>query len=177
MDDFVETVSGQVSVENNQKDPLTAMQKESTSRMRSALLSLSVENATSVKTTIQQVTVLRIYHQLVRIVKYLDLMDKLEDRLYASIDLQLQSMDVFDSATMQQLLIVQTQLQKSMIESHKLLQPYLEIENLSIGELMPDTTSEATTSIIPEVSREKLRIAAQTVLKELESTGDVGTQP
>jgi hypothetical protein len=177
MDDFVETVSGQVSVENNQKDPLTAMQKESTSRMRSALLSLSVENATSVKTTIQQVTVLRIYHQLVRIVKYLDLMDKLEDRLYASIDLQLQSMDVFDSATMQQLLIVQTQLQKSMIESHKLLQPYLEIENLSIGELMPDTTSEATTSIIPEVSRDKLRIAAQTVLKELESTGDVGTQP
>ena len=177
MDDFVETVSGQVSVENNQKDPLTAMQKESTSRMRSALLSLSVENATSVKTTIQQVTVLRIYHQLVRIVKYLDLMDKLEDRLYASIDLQLQSMDIFDSTTMQQLLIVQTQLQKSMIESHKLLQPYLEIENLSIGELMPDTTSETTTSIIPEVSREKLRIAAQTVLKELESTGDVGTQP
>lgn len=168
MDDFVETVNNQVSVEDKKKDPLTVVQNESISRMRGALLSLSVEDSTNVKVTIQQVTVLRIYHQLVRIVKYLDIMDRLEDKLYESIDAQLMTMDVFDSTTMQQLIIVQGQLQKSMVESHKLLQPYLEIENLSIGELMPDTTSDAKTSIIPETSREKLRIAAQALLSELD---------
>ena len=163
LDDFVETVGGQVRVENNKKNPLTVVQNESISRMRNALLSLSIEDSTSVKTTIQQITVLRIYHQLVRIVKYLDIMDKLEDKLYESIDAQLMTMDAYDSSTMQELLLVQASLQKSMIESHKLLQPYLEIENLSIGELMPDTTTDAKTSIIPETSREKLRLAAQTL--------------
>lgn len=172
LDDFVETVGGQVSVEHNKKNPLTVVQNESISRMRNALLSLSIEDSTSVKTTIQQITVLRIYHQLVRIVKYLDIMDKLEDKLYESIDAQLMTMDVYDSSTMQELLLVQANLQKSMIESHKLLQPYLEIENLSIGELMPDTTTDAKTSIIPETSREKLRIAAQTLLSELDVDSD-----
>lgn len=172
LDDFVETVGGQVSVEHNKKDPLTVVQNESISRMRNALLSLSIEDSTSVKTTIQQITVLRIYHQLVRIVKYLDIMDKLEDKLYESIDAQLMTMDAYDSSTMQELLLVQASLQKSMIESHKLLQPYLEIENLSIGELMPDTTTDAKTSIIPETSREKLRIAAQTLLSELDVDSD-----
>ena len=172
MDDFVETVGGQVIVENNKKNPLTVVQNESISRMRNALLSLSIEDSTSVKTTIQQITVLRIYHQLVRIVKYLDIMDKLEDKLYESIDAQLMTMDAYDSSTMQELLLVQASLQKSMIESHKLLQPYLEIENLSIGELMPDTTTDAKTSIIPETSREKLRIAAQTLLSELDVDSD-----
>lgn len=172
LDDFVETVGGQVSVEHNKKNPLTVVQNESISRMRNALLSLSIEDSTSVKTTIQQITVLRIYHQLVRIVKYLDIMDRLEDKLYESIDAQLMTMDVYDSSTMQELLLVQANLQKSMIESHKLLQPYLEIENLSIGELMPDTTTDAKTSIIPETSREKLRIAAQTLLSELDVDSD-----
>lgn len=172
LDDFVETVGGQVSVEHNKKNPLTVVQNESISRMRNALLSLSIEDSTSVKTTIQQITVLRIYHQLVRIVKYLDIMDKLEDKLYESIDAQLMTMDAYDSSTMQELLLVQASLQKSMIESHKLLQPYLEIENLSIGELMPDTTTDAKTSIIPETSREKLRIAAQTLLSELDVDSD-----
>ena len=172
LDDFVETVGGQVSVEHNKKNPLTVVQNESISRMRNALLSLSIEDSTSVKTTIQQITVLRIYHQLVRIVKYLDIMDKLEDKLYESIDAKLMTMDVYESSTMQELLLVQASLQKSMIESHKLLQPYLEIENLSIGELMPDTTTDAKTSIIPETSREKLRIAAQTLLSELDVDSD-----
>lgn len=172
LDDFVETVGGQISVEHNKKNPLTVVQNESISRMRNALLSLSIEDSTSVKTTIQQITVLRIYHQLVRIVKYLDIMDKLEDKLYESIDAQLMTMDAYDSSTMQELLLVQASLQKSMIESHKLLQPYLEIENLSIGELMPDTTTDAKTSIIPETSREKLRIAAQTLLSELDVDSD-----
>lgn len=172
LDDFVETVGGQVSVEHNKTNPLTVVQNESISRMRNALLSLSIEDSTSVKTTIQQITVLRIYHQLVRIVKYLDIMDRLEDKLYESIDAQLMTMEVYDSTTMQELLLVQASLQKSMIESHKLLQPYLEIENLSIGELMPDTTTDAKTSIIPETSREKLRIAAQTLLSELDVDSD-----
>jgi hypothetical protein len=173
LDDFIETVNGQVSVEGSTTggsgyDPLSAIQKESISRMRGALLSLSVDDATNVKATIQQVTLLRIHHQIVRIVKYLDIMDKLEDKLYATIDLQLQTMDIYDSATMAQLLVVQSQLQKAMVESHKLLQPYLELQDLSINELMPSTTTDATTSIIPEQSREKLRIAAQTVLSELD---------
>lgn len=172
LDDFVETVGGQVSVEHNKTNPLTVVQNESISRMRNALLSLSIEDSTSVKTTIQQITVLRIYHQLGRIVKYLDIMDRLEDKLYESIDAQLMTMEVYDSTTMQELLLVQASLQKSMIESHKLLQPYLEIENLSIGELMPDTTTDAKTSIIPETSREKLRIAAQTLLSELDVDSD-----
>lgn len=169
MDDFIETVNGQVSIERSELDPLMVVQKESISRMRSALLNLSLDDPTGTKAAIQQVTALRIHHQLVRIVKYLDLMDKLEDRLYASIDLQLQTMDVYDSATMAQLLVVQNQLQKTMIESHKLLQPYLELQDMSIGQLMPETTTDTKTSIIPETSREKLRLVAQTVLSELDS--------
>lgn len=173
MDDFVETVNGQVSVEENKTpDPLKVVQKESISRMRGALLSLSLDDATSTKTTLQQVTLLRIHHQVTRIVRYLDMMDKIEDKLYQTIDVQLQTADIFDSNTMAQLLIVQQQLQKSMVESHKLLQPYLELQDLTINELLPDTTSDATISIIPETSREKLRLAAKTILNELDEGGN-----
>ena len=53
-----------------------------------------------------------------------------------------------------------------MINSHKLLQPYLELEDFSITELMPNTEAE-TTLIMSAESREKLRNNAQAALVAL----------
>ena len=66
---------------------------------------------------------------------------------------------------------IQERMQKLMIESHKLLQPYLDIENLTLTELMPKPQQEAGTSSSPILlsaeSREKLRTNAQHVLDGL----------
>lgn len=147
-------------------DPLRSLQREGVSRMRTSLLSCSMENSSSIKQTINQVTVLRIYHQVTRIIRYLDLMDKLEEKLYESAEYTILTADPTELDTLATLMKIQTQLQDSMINSHKLLQPYLELEDFSITELMPNTESE-TSLIMSAESREKLRNNAQAALVAL----------
>lgn len=149
-------------------DPILQKQKEGVARMRTSLIACSDDIAKS-KQAIHNITVMRVYHQIARIIRYTEMMDKLEDKLYESIDATLNSSNVNNPTTWMMLLNIQERLQKSMIESHKLLQPYLDIEEFSVVEL----TSQASDSAVPTTlamdadTRDRVRIAAQSVLTEL----------
>ena len=154
-------------------DPLYAAQKEGVARMRTSLLSCMVtDNGTITSRAINNITALRIYHQIARIIKYLDLMDKLEDKLYESIERNIDNMNPDSIDTMEVLLEVQTKLQKSMIESHKLLQPYMDLQDMSIVDLVAVSTadeesSNSEISLLPSESRDRIRNSAQSLLNEL----------
>lgn len=150
-------------------DSLRNFQREGVSRMRTSLLSCSVESPSSTKQAINQITVLRIYHQITRIIKYLDLMDKLEEKLYDSIEHTIDNSDEANPSTWMMLIKIQERMQQLMIDSHKLLQPYLDLDSLSITELMPAQSNTETTNtlIMTSESRERLRNNAQAVLLSL----------
>lgn len=152
-------------------DPLVKKQKEDVAKMRASLLSCTNENGVSIIRAIQTVTTLRIYHQLTRIIKYTELMDKLEDALYNSIDEYIDNADFSDDTTMNKLLTIQGRLQRSMIESHKLLQPYMDIQEFSIVDLIDSTASNEDMSITSKLmtseSRDKVRSSAQAVIEVL----------
>lgn len=162
----LETVGGTIEMD----DPLYAKQKEDVARMRASLLACTID-ANKTKQALENIVVLRIYHQVSRIIRYLDLMDKLEDKLYKSIEKTVTTADDNSHSTWVMLLGIQERLQKNMIESQKLLGPYMSIEDFKVFDLVcqsDDTNS--TASIIPSDERDKIRIKAQTVLKELEGS-------
>ena len=161
-------------------DPLYKAQKEGVARMRTSLLScLNDDSGAITSRAINNITVLRIYHQIARIIKYLDLMDKLEDKLYESIEHNIDNMKPDDISTMEILLDVQTKLQKSMIESHKLLQPYMDLQDMSIVDLMAvqadaSETASGEMSLLPSESRDRIRNSAQSVLEALKQSEKAG---
>ena len=70
-----------------------------------------------------------------------------------------------DPGTWRTLLQLQAKLQESMIESHKLLEPYLKMETLTTIEMPKDDPNDTFTAmILDQQSREKLRTSAQEVL-------------
>lgn len=154
-------------------DPLYAAQKEGVARMRTSLLSCMVtDNGSITSRAINNITALRIYHQIARIIKYLDLMDKIEDKLYESIERNIDNMNPDSIDTMEVLLDIQTKLQKSMIESHKLLQPYMDLQDMSIVDLVAVSTADEESSnseinLLPSESRDRIRTSAQSLLNEL----------
>lgn len=146
-------------------------------QMRDNLLSFNKSDPNSAVKAIQNITILRVYHQLSRIIRYTELMDKLEDKMYESIDSSLDSMQPEDASTWVRLAALQEKLQKSMIESHKLLEPYLNLEALSVVESQhaDESPDQSFTSIIlDQQSREKLRSSAQEVLAALQSANVSG---
>lgn len=149
-------------------DPLYRKQREDVARMRASLLSFSEDSNTS-RQAIQNITTLRVCHQLTRIVKYTEMCDKIEERLYECIDEELASGDT-DPVTMMHLLSVSERLQKLMIDSHKLLEPYLDLSEFNVVELS-NTSSEdnVISQVLDAHEREKLRNSAQAVLAELNS--------
>lgn len=150
------------------KDPLLSLEREGVSKMRTSLLSCSMDSPATAKQAIQQVTVLRIYHQITRIVKYLDLMDKLEEKLYDSIECTIENAAEANPSTWMMLLSIQEKLQKNMIESHKLLQPFMELQDSNIMDLMPvEESIPSKTILMSSESREKVRNTAQAVLMKL----------
>lgn len=162
------------TVETSSKllDPLYQKQIEGVAKMRTALVASS-DDALSCKAAIHSITTMRVYHQIARIIRYLEMMDKLEAKLYASIDSTIDNANEHNPATWMMLLNIQERLQKTMIESHKLLQPYLDIQEFSVVELTSQTNEVASESItLDSASRDKLRSSAQAVLAEL-TAGDV----
>lgn len=153
-------------------------QMKDVSEMRTSLLTLSSKDLTSAQRAIRNITVLRLYHQLGRIVKYTEMMDKLEDRLYESIDMTLDSMDTCDETTWMKLVALQEKLQRNMIESHKLLEPYLdfkELQSMQVALEENDPNDSFTNMILDQQSREKIRSNAQellTMLKKIDEEGE-----
>lgn len=157
-------------------NPLIVKQKEDIAKMRMSLLSCSEEGGMSISTALQNVTAMRIYHQMTRIVKYTEMMDKLEDKLYQAIDYKLDNCDITQPEELIMLLGLQEKLQKSMIDSEKLLAPYLDRELFSILDTVPTTTSDEADNIITKQlmssgTRDDVREAAKLVLDAL---GDLG---
>jgi len=149
-------------------DPLLKEQKQQAEQMRSALLNCKKNDITSAKVALQNIAVLQVYHQVAKIIRYTEMMDRIEDKLYDSIDMNLSGLDSADPATMLLLLKVQSQLQESMVLSQKLLEPYM---NIDLAAIAPPVEINENTSfgaaIIPKESRNVIRNGAQALLTEL----------
>ena len=168
----IETVDNSNTVVEN---PIVAKQKEDVAKMRTSLLSCSKENGVSTMRAIQDITVMRVYHQLTRIIRYTEMMDKLEDKLYAAMDYQIDNADITHLGTLEMLMQIQANLQKSMIESHKLLQPYMDLQDFSVVDLVPTTESSdnpISQKLMTSESRDKVRYAAQGVIEMFASGVD-----
>lgn len=152
-----------------QADPLYMKQKEDVASMRASLLSCNTVDLASSKVALQRITVMRVYHQINRIIRYTEMMDKIEDKLYESIDRSLENMDSSNPSSWMMLLSIQEKLQKSMIESHKLLQPYLDeglFANVDIPQ--PEPQNSFTSIHIDQTARDNIRSAAQNVMNMIQ---------
>lgn len=149
-------------------DTLYEKQKRDVAAMRTSLLACT-DNASLTRAALQNISILRVYHQVSRIIRYLDLMDKLELKLYSSIEYTIDNADPTRAATWMQLLRIQERLQASMLQSHKLLQPYLNIEEFQIMDVVQTESppEEGSGLLLSSDSRERLRTQAQKVLAEL----------
>lgn len=152
-------------------DPLYMKQQMDVEEMRSSLLSFSCGDPNSARNAVHRITVMRFYHQLSRIIRYTDMMDKIEAKLYESIDASLDKMNTSSPATWMTLVTLQEKLQKCMIESQKLLDPYLDMKTLAFTEVPSQEveSSDHSISILEQSSRDRLRQGAQEVLAALQS--------
>jgi len=168
------------TVEENQNlqihDPNLNFQKEAVERMRTSLLSCTIDsNSKTATAALQQIAVMRIYHQVSRVIKYLDLMDKLENKLYESIETSMDNMSAANPSTWAMLLRIQSQLQYNMVQSQKLLEPYMNMDTFHVPDFSSDKDYiDADAKLIPQESREKLRNTAQAILAELNSSTSGG---
>lgn len=166
MDDFKT-----VEVSEKKPDTLRALQKKDLAEMRESLLACSQEGI-DVVTQIQKITAIRVHHQMIRIIRYLDMMDRIEDKLYDCIDVALENVETDNFAA---LLGIQARLQQSMIDSHKLLEPYLSIEAFEYLSQPAAVEVESNAQIMDRQSRDRLRASAQevlTMLKPVEEAPD-----
>lgn len=170
MASVLKTVEGGEPEENtnlSSVDPLLREQKTQVDLMRAALLSMDKNDVNSAKRAVQNITVLRIYHQIARIIKFTEMMDMLEDKLYESMIANMGEMDSFDPATMLTLLKVQAQLQETMVQSQLLIKPYLDMDIESIAPTPELEETSFGAAIISQESRNNIRSGAQALLTEL----------
>ena len=160
MSDVAKTVSDRTSLD------LFNEQVHDVDSMRRNLLSFDKSDPNAARKAIQNVTLLRVYHQLERIVRYTEMMDKLEGRIYQSIDAKLLNSDPDDTDLYLQLIPIQDRLQKMMIESHKLLEPYLAMEQLAALDVPKDEdpANSFTSMLLEQESREKVRTGVQQLM-------------
>lgn len=155
-------------------NPIDARLHEDVEKMKTSLLACTNENGITAKGGMQLMAAARVQHQMKRIVKYLELMDKLEAKLYTAMEEQIDKLDPSRLSTISLLMDYQERLQKTMIESHKLLQPYLQIESFSALDMTitaaSSTSAESTgiIDILPPESRDRLRTNAQAIIMELQ---------
>lgn len=145
---------------------LYAAQMNDVQKMRDQILSFNRNDPNAARKAIQNVTLLRVYHQLERIIKFTEMMDKIEDRIYQSIDSRLNSADPDDPDMWLTLIPLQERLQRVMVESHKLLEPYLNAEQLNVlsVEKEEDPADSFTSMILDQESRERVRTGVQELL-------------
>lgn len=151
-------------------DVLYLSQEEDIRRMRSSLLLASgAKDASEATNSLRNIAILRVYHQIARVIKFLEYMDKIEEKMYRSIDASLDSLpDDVESMTV--LLKIQNALLTNMTMSQKLLEPYMGMIDSATQYVQSiSTVSDAdTTSVIPKQSRDKIRLTAQTLLGDLD---------
>lgn len=159
---------------NEIMDPICNKQKQLAADMRDELLSCnSMSSPNSVSRSMQNILVMRIYHQIARIIKFTEQMDKIEQKLYDSIDASLENIDTSNVSSLMLLMSIQEKLQKIMIDSQKLLDPYLNIKELTYVEIPQQESSNSfAKSLLDQESREKLRNSAQALLAALSDNSE-----
>ena len=181
MADELKTVGGE-PVDNSEfdsglVDPLLREQTEQATQMRDALLTCRKNDITSAKVALQNIAVLQVYHQVARIIRFTEMMDRLEDKLYASIEANLAQMDEFDPATMLMLTKVQADMMKTMAISKDVLQPFTDLDLDAIAPPVPvDDEDSFGAAILPKESRNAIRNGAQALLTELRKTENLSDQ-
>ena len=165
------------SADDDLVNPILREQVEQAAQMRDALLVCRQSNLRTAKGALQNIAVLQVYHQVARIIRYTEVMDRLEDKLYSSIDANLSQMDDFDPATMMMLVKVQGDLMKSMVLSQELLKPYMDIDLEALAP-MKDVTEDSSfgAALIPKESRNAIRSGAQALLTELTKNSAPATE-
>ena len=164
MTDECKTVTSEAEI----LDPLYMKQQQDVAEMRASLLAFNSGDPGSARLAIQKITAMRFYHQLSRIIRYTDMMDRIEAKLYESIDRSLDRMNSDSPSTWMSLLQIQERLQKCMIESQKLLQPYLDVE---VPQAAEDVSFGAM--LMEQESRDRLRSSAQAVLAAIQASETV----
>jgi len=151
-------------------DPLVIEQQEQANQMRRALLTCRTADVATAKCALQNIAVLQVYHQVARIIRHIEVMDRLEDKLYHSIDMNIGGLDSADPATMLMLVKVQSDLQKSMVLSQELLRPYMDIDLAALAPPKNVDDNSFGAAILPKESRNAIRNGAQALLTELRKT-------
>lgn len=151
-------------------DSLQKAQKEDVAKMRASLLSCS-QNPGLARTALNNITVMRVYHQLARIIRYTEMCDKIEDKIYEALDHTLETASSGSNATWMILLEAQERLQKIMLDSQKLLEPYLKLDSFTFVDMVPDSSDVVSEDILQmnADTRENIRNQAQAVLYELKT--------
>lgn len=155
--------------DNNIKsaDTLAVQQQSDISAMRSALLNCDRGDASSVSFALQTIFSMRIFHQLSRIIKYTEHMDKIEQKMYESMDRYMDSMDETDTSSWALLLNAQEQLQRIMMNSQKLLEPYSNVSLYIPEQPVEDSFGDG---LLDQTERKKLRESAQLILDTLKES-------
>lgn len=152
-------------------DSLYERQKREVSQMRASLIACDETDIRSVKSAMNNVLVLRVMHQIARIVRFTEMLDKIEDKLYRSLDATLLQADELDPTTWAMLMKVQSSLQETMIESQKLLEPYFKEGNYAFLDIVPqDSEIQYDKLLYDQESRERIRQSAQAVLEVLNTS-------
>lgn len=162
-------ISNITTLDNNPKsaDALADQQQSDVSAMRSALLDCDRSDAASVSFALQSIFSMRVFHHLSRLVKYTEYIDKIEQKMYESMDRFMDNLDETDTSGWLVLMNAQEQLQKIMMNSQKLLEPY---SNVSL--YIPERPIEDSfgNGLLDQTERKKLRESAQLILDTLKES-------
>lgn len=153
-------------------DPLYQKQRDDVQEMRSSLLQCNSSNdPNSIVKAMKNIAVMRIYHQLARVIRFLEEMDKLEAKMYDTLDQSIDSMEDGDTHEMMMLLNIQTQLINNMATSQKLLEPYIKMMDSAQDYVITVNSAEneaVDDNVIPKASRDKVRAATQSLLQDIQ---------
>ena len=162
-------ISNITTLDNNPKsaDALADQQQSDVSAMRSALLDCDRSDAASVSFALQSIFSMRVFHHLSRLLKYTEYIAKIEQKMYESMDRFMDNLDATDTSGWLVLMNAQEQLQKIMMNSQKLLEPY---SNVSL--YIPERPIEDSfgNGLLDQTERKKLRESAQLILDTLKES-------
>lgn len=159
-------------------DLLYDQQKQDVANMRSALLDCNRTDAKSVQSAMRNILIMRIYHQIARIIKFTEQMDKIEAKMYRELDAQLADDSWVGMEALIPLITIQERLQKVMVESQKLLDPYMDIDMDMKQFMVVDVEAQAEdddsfgAKILSQSSRQNIRESAQQILTLLENPSE-----
>lgn len=178
MDDELKTVEGVDDIQETEiisdtdlfvEDPILKTQREDVAKMRASLLCCNRE-ISSVKQALNNITMMRVFHELTRIIRYTELMDKLEAKMYESMEYRIEHADPTSDGTWIMMLEMQKNLQKSMSNSYNLLKPYLSLSKTDVTSMASFADKSVEPIPLDTKSRDSIRATAQSILNIL---GDV----